>query len=368
MLRTTAARALYRALPRANASSSAVAACKAASTFRHILPSATRRAFSSTPSHNATPPPPRRSDFKKLNADDVAYFLSILSSPTSLVTTIPSPDGAWTQSDAEDLIGFNQDWMSKYCGKSPLLLKPKSTEEVSKIMAVRPCLSFPSHFLRRPCLSKNASIKVSRKLTSSHLFSLSLLIGSALHAQYCYKHRIAVVPQGGNTGLVGGGVPIYDELILSTEGLNDIRAFDEVSGASSSFSFASFLRSRCLRKEGSDGFPDDTLPGILTASAGCVLESLSNYLQPKGYLMPLDLGAKGSCHIGGNISTNAGGLRVIRYGSLHATVLGIEAVLADEKGTVLSMNMPGDGKAGPLRKDNTGALFPSLFSRRKLAY
>jgi FAD/FMN-containing dehydrogenase len=72
--------------------------------------------------------------------------------------------------------------MDKYKGNSPILLKPKTTNEVSQIMA------------------------------------------------YCYEKRIAVVPQGGNTGLVGGGVPVYDELILSTEGMNGIREFDEVSG------------------------------------------------------------------------------------------------------------------------------------------
>ena len=94
-------------------------------------------------------------------------------------------------------------------------------------------------------------------------------------------------------------------------------------------------------------------PGILTADGGAILEALSNYLHPKGYMMPLDLGAKGSCHIAGNLSTNAGGLRLLRYGSLHGTVLGIEAVLADEKGTVLSVGMPG-GRGGALRKDNTG--------------
>lgn len=77
--------------------------------------------------------------------------------------------------------------------------------------------------------------------------------------------------------------------------------------------------------------------------------------------MPLDLGAKGSCHIGGNISTNAGGLRLLRYGSLHGTVLGIEAVLPDEKGTVLSVGMPG-GRGGALRKDNTGAFALQLCS------
>lgn len=72
-----------------------------------------------------------------------------------------------------------------------------------------------------------------------------------------------------------------------------------------------------------------------------------------------DLGAKGSCQVGGNVSTNAGGLRLLRYGSLHGSVLGVEAVLPDEKGTVLSVGMNG------LRKDNTGEIvtanaFPSI--------
>lgn len=226
--------------------------------------------------------PPRRPEYKKLDASDVSYFRSILASPSSIVTTIESPSNEWTPASEEDLVAYNSDWMDKYKGSSPILLKPKTTKEVSQIMA------------------------------------------------YCYEKRIAVVPQGGNTGLVGGGVPVYDELILSTEGMNQIREFDEVSG-------------------------------ILTADGGAILESLSNFLHPKGYMMPLDLGAKGSCHIAGNISTNAGGLRLLRYGSLHGTVLGIEAVLPDEKGTVLSLNMPGDGKAGALRKDNTGYDLKQLF-------
>lgn len=60
--------------------------------------------------------------------------------------------------------------------------------------------------------------------------------------------------------------------------------------------------------------------------AGCVLEELSRYVEERGFVMPLDLGAKGSCHIGGNVATNAGGLRFLRYGSLHGTVLGLEVV------------------------------------------
>ncbi|CAI7867835.1 unnamed protein product, partial [Closterium sp. NIES-54] len=61
--------------------------------------------------------------------------------------------------------------------------------------------------------------------------------------------------------------------------------------------------------------------GILDCEAGCILESLDTFLADKGFVMPLDLGAKGSCQIGGNVSTNAGGIRLLRYGSLHGSVL-----------------------------------------------
>lgn len=143
------------------------------------------RTFATTPARRAEPPPPRRPDFKKLDADDVAHLRFLLGSPdSSLVTTIPAPNGEWQACAQDDLVSYNSDWMDKYHGHSPVLIKPKSTQEVSKVL------------------------------------------------QYCYQQRIAVVPQGGNTGLVGGGVPLYDELILSTEGLNQIRDFDDVSGAS----------------------------------------------------------------------------------------------------------------------------------------
>ncbi|GAA5866188.1 hypothetical protein JCM3774_004113 [Rhodotorula dairenensis] len=284
-LRTPVAASISAAAPayaplRASSSSPGLLGRTLATQYPGATPA---RAFSTTPARRAEPPPPRRPDFKKLDAADVAHLRSLLGSPdSSLVTTIPAPNGEWQACAKEDLVSYNSDWMDKYHGDSPVLVKPKTTAEVSKVL------------------------------------------------QYCYQKRIAVVPQGGNTGLVGGGVPLYDELILSTEGMNQIRDFDDVSG-------------------------------ILTADAGAILESLSNYLHPKGYMMPLDLGAKGSCHIGGNISTNAGGLRLLRYGSLHGTVLGIEAVLPDEKGTVLSINMPGGGGAGALRKDNTGYDLKQLF-------
>ena len=125
-----------------------------------------------------------RGAYKTLTASDISAFLSFLSSPSSLVTTIASPDGTWTCATSEDLYAVNHDWMQKYSGHSQVLLKPKSTQEVSRILA------------------------------------------------YCYSERIAVVPQGGNTGLVGGSTPVYDEVILSTEGMNQVRHFDDVSGPS----------------------------------------------------------------------------------------------------------------------------------------
>ncbi|XP_039993824.1 D-2-hydroxyglutarate dehydrogenase, mitochondrial isoform X2 [Xiphias gladius] len=96
----------------------------------------------------------------------------------------------------------------------------------------------------------------------------------------------------------------------------------------------------------------DSISGILTCQAGCVLENLSLYLEERDYIMPLDLGAKGSCQIGGNVATNAGGLRLLRYGSLRGTVLGLEVVLAD--GRVLDC-------LATLRKDNTGYDLKQLF-------
>ncbi len=91
---------------------------------------------------------------------------------------------------------------------------------------------------------------------------------------------------------------------------------------------------------------------MLVAQAGCVLQALDEHVSARGYIMPLDLGAKGSCHVGGNVSTNAGGLRLLRYGSLHGSVLGLEAVLPD--GTVLDL-------LRTLRKDNTGYDLKQLF-------
>ena len=68
------------------------------------------------------------------------------------------------------------------------------------------------------------------------------------------------------------------------------------------------------------------IAGTLVCQAGCVLATLDDHVAQHGLTMPLDLGAKGSCHIGGNLATNAGGVRLLRYGSLHGSVLGVEAV------------------------------------------
>ena len=72
-----------------------------------------------------------------------------------------------------------------------------------------------------------------------------------------------------------------------------------------------------------------TLAGVLVCQAGCILERANERLERDKLMVPLDLGSKGSCHLGGNISTNAGGLRLLRYGSLRGTVLGVEAVISD---------------------------------------
>ena len=176
--------------------------------------------------------------------------------------------------ERDDLLAYNTDWMRRCNAESKLVLKPNSTEQVSQILS------------------------------------------------HCNNERIAVVPQGGNTGLVGGGVPIDpNEVILSLSRMNKVIGFDPSLG-------------------------------VLTCEAGCVLENLDRYLENLGHCVPLDLGAKGSCQIGGNVSTNAGGLRLLRYGSLRGNVLGIEAVLADGS-TVDCMSS--------LRKDNTGYDIKQLF-------
>jgi FAD/FMN-containing dehydrogenase len=139
----------------------------------------------------------------------------------------------------------------------------------------------------------------------------------------CAEARIAVVPQGGNTGLSGGSVPTgkQPEIVLSLSRMNRIRDLD-------------------------------VLNGTLTAEAGCVLADIQRAADDAGRLFALSLAAEGSCQIGGNLSTNAGGVNVLRYGNSRDQVLGLEAVLPD--GRVW------DGLRG-LRKDNTGYDLKQLF-------
>ena len=122
--------------------------------------------------------------------------------------------------------------MGKYKGKATTVLKPKTTEEVSDIM------------------------------------------------KWCWENRIGVVPQGGNTGLVGGSVPLENELILSLGNMNKVRSFDPVTGM-----YPVIHVLIC---------PHIFVPtGILVADAGCILEALSEHIAPHNHIMPLDLGAKG---------------------------------------------------------------------------
>lgn len=131
---------------------------------------------------------------------------------------------------------------------------------------------------------------------------------------YCNEHRLSVVMQGGLTGLSGGATPNEGEVSLSLERLNGITELD------------------------AEGM-------TMTVKAGTPLEVIQKAAADAGLRFPLDLGARGSCQIGGNVSTNAGGNQVIRFGSIRALVLGLEAVLAD--GTVMcSMNKMLKNSAG----------------------
>ncbi|CDH08314.1 probable D-lactate dehydrogenase [cytochrome] 2,mitochondrial [Zygosaccharomyces bailii ISA1307] len=210
----------------------------------------------------AYPSVKRNPKYKKLSPDDLDFFRSILSQQELLQA-----------SESDSLEFYNEDWMRKYRGQSRLVLRPKSVEKISQIL------------------------------------------------KYCNDNCIAIVPQGGNTGLVGGSVPVFDEVVLSLHYLNQIRDFDAVSG-------------------------------ILKCDAGLILENADQFLAERGYIFPLDLGAKGSCHVGGVVATNAGGLRLLRYGSLHGSVLGLEVVLPNGE-IVSSMHS--------LRKDNTGYDLKQLF-------
>jgi FAD/FMN-containing dehydrogenase len=138
----------------------------------------------------------------------------------------------------------------------------------------------------------------------------------------CADAGVAVVPQGGNTGLVGGGVPRGGEVLMSLRRLTEVGPVDEAAGE-------------------------------VTVGAGLTLAALQAHTQRSGYAFGVDLGARDSATIGGMIATNAGGINVLRYGPMRAQLVGIEAVLAN--GSVIA-RLPG------LPKDNAGYDLTSLLA------
>lgn len=170
--------------------------------------------------------------------------------------------------DAETMAPWLTDWRGKYCGRAAALLSPATTAEVAAIVRL------------------------------------------------CAEESAALVPQGGNSGMVGGATPDAsgDQLLLSTRRMNAIRHIDPAAQ-------------------------------LAVAEAGVILENFHDAMLANGMRFPLTLGGKGSATIGGLVSTNAGGTQVLRHGTMRALVAGIEAVLPD--GSIF------DGLA-PLKKDNRG--------------
>lgn len=174
-----------------------------------------------------------------------------------------------------DLSAWERDWRKRYHGKSLAVALPGSTHEVAQTL------------------------------------------------QLCARHGVCVVPQGGNTGLVGGGVPDASgtQLLLSLRRLQAIRSIDKANLT-------------------------------MTVEAGCILQTVQEAAHAAGLLYPLSLAAEGSCTVGGNLATNAGGTQVLRYGNARELCLGLEVVTA--AGEIWN------GLSG-LRKDNTGYDLRDLF-------
>lgn len=164
-----------------------------------------------------------------------------------------------------DAAPYGRDWMGKYISSPIAVVRPRSTEEVSAVLAL------------------------------------------------CHAHKTPVVPLGGNTGLTGAG-SADDAVIISLDLMNSIRDVQ-------------------------------TDARVAIVEAGVVLQNLHDALEGTGLKYPMTFGAKGSCQIGGNLATNAGGSNVLRYGNTRDLCLGLEVVLAD--GRVLDLMTP-------LHKDNSG--------------
>ena len=123
--------------------------------------------------------------------------------------------------------------------------------------------------------------------------------------RYANKHHIALVPSGGRTGMSGAALALNSEIVVSFERMNNILAFDPVEGS-------------------------------VVCQPGVVTQTLQEYAHEQGLFYPVDFGARGSSHIGGNISTNAGGIKVIRYGLTRNWVTGLKVVTG--KGDLLNLN------------------------------
>ncbi|MDP5241414.1 FAD-binding oxidoreductase [Uliginosibacterium sp. 31-16] len=176
---------------------------------------------------------------------------------------------------SEACVAYEEDWRGRYKGRALCVVRPGSTEEVSAVVRA------------------------------------------------CAEAGVAMVPQGGNTGLVGGGVPheCCDEVVISLQRLQQIRAIDP----------------------GND---------TITVEAGCTLAAVQATAEEHSRLFPLSLASEGTCQIGGNLASNAGGVQVLRYGNARELTLGLEVVLPN--GDVWN------GLRG-LRKDNTGYDLKQLF-------
>jgi FAD/FMN-containing dehydrogenase len=195
--------------------------------------------------------------------------MSTLSpSPSTLLTDLRAAVGDAHVLQGGDLGAYERDWRKRWHGRALAVVRPGSTTEVAAVLRA------------------------------------------------CARHGAAVVPQGGNTGLVGGSVPDDSgtQVLLNLGRLNRVRAIDAANLT-------------------------------MTVEAGCVLQTAQEAAEAAGLLLPLSLAAEGSCTLGGNLSTNAGGTQVLRYGNARELCLGLEVVTPD--GQVW------DGLSG-LRKDNTG--------------
>src|SRR6266436_2190781 len=191
-------------------------------------------------------------------------------------------------------------------------------EQIKAAVGPRGCIADPQgmepYLIEARGLYRGATLLVVRPASTAEVAAV---------VKICAEARLPIVPQGGNTGLVGGGVPPEDghNIVLALGRMNRIRAIDPVNFT-------------------------------MTVEAGCILANLQQAAAEADRLFPLSLGAEGSCQIGGNLSPNAGGIAVLRYGNTRELTLGLEVVLPD--GRVW------DGLRG-LRKDNTGYDLKQLF-------